>query len=265
MALLMRDHPGWRSNHLGATRVVRAGTGSWGLSWALGDDVVRATSAHAEAPHPARPEPDLVTPPTGVVSPLGSALAEQGAVLRVANPDLWDALGTAIIRQVIRAGQAREMYARFCQAHGTVITTDVDEHYLFLSAQTGPDLRPDAFAQLGMGFKRPPLGAAAAAYLSNGNQWATLAPTALVEALQQVSRVGPWTAGTAVADFTNDFACYPYGDLAVRTWARRADPDTAWPDTESDFAAHWRTACGPDLSDLTLLTLAWGDHHVRAP
>ncbi|RAY10664.1 hypothetical protein DPM19_34480 [Actinomadura craniellae] len=37
------------------------------------------------------------------VPALGGALAELGPVSRFRNPNLWDALGTAIIRQVIRA------------------------------------------------------------------------------------------------------------------------------------------------------------------
>ncbi|GLY96556.1 hypothetical protein [Actinoplanes sp. NBRC 103695] len=265
MALLMRDHPSWRSNPSGATRVMREGPSSWLLSWIAGGDTLLVTSVHDQAPHSAAPRTDLITPPAGVVGQLGAVLDQQGAVLRVRNGDLWDAVGTAIIRQVIRAGQAREMYGRFCQAHGPAIATDNGEHHLFPPAETVAGLPAAAFADLGMAFKGPALVAAAAAYLAHGDRWTTLGPAALSEALQQVSRVGPWTAGAAVADHTNDFACYPYGDLAVRTWARRAAPDTVWPDNEPDFAAHWRNACGPDLSDLTLLTLAWGDHHVRAP
>ncbi|MPZ67495.1 MAG: hypothetical protein GEU83_19040 [Pseudonocardiaceae bacterium] len=44
-------------------------------------------------------------------------LREAGTVARWRNPDLWDAMATSIVRQVIRAGQARKLYRAFCQAH----------------------------------------------------------------------------------------------------------------------------------------------------
>ena len=51
----------------------------------------------------------------------------------------------------------------------------------------------------------------------------------LVQELQRIPRIGPWTAGAAVADYSNDFTYYPYADLAVRTWAKRAAPSYPWP------------------------------------
>ncbi|MGI8817495.1 MAG: hypothetical protein ACR2G2_20030 [Pseudonocardia sp.] len=46
-----------------------------------------------------------------------------------------------------------------------------------------------------------------------------LDPPSLLTRVQAVPRVGPWTAGASVADLTNDYAWYPFGDLAVRAWA----------------------------------------------
>ncbi|GAA2880960.1 hypothetical protein GCM10010517_43780 [Streptosporangium fragile] len=114
-----------------------------------------------------------------------------------------------------------------------------------------------------MAFKRRPLQAAAAAYLAHHAEWAQFAPDVLVKAVQAVPRIGPWTAGAAVADYTGDFALYPYADLAVRTWAALADPATAWPADEPAFADAWRNLAGPSLSTLTILTLAWGDQHAH--
>jgi DNA-3-methyladenine glycosylase II len=116
-----------------------------------------------------------------------------------------------------------------------------------------------------MAFKCRPLHAAADTYLRCRDEWATMPADVLVKALQTVPRIGPWTAGAAVADHTGDFSVYPYGDLAVRTWARRADPATAWPDDDPGFAALWRALAGPHLSTLTALTLAWGDQRVHQP
>jgi DNA-3-methyladenine glycosylase II len=201
----------------------------------------------------------------GVLAAVNTTVASVGTVLRVRNGDLWDAIGTAIIRQVIRAGQARQMYARFCQARGEPVSTPHGTRYLFPTAQTITDLPAQAFTTLGMAFKHRPLLAAADAVLTHGSTWAQLDPPALAEALQAVPRIGPWTAGAAVADYTGDFACYPYADLAVRTWTRRAAPDIDWPQNEPEFAALWHRGTGDHLSALTLLTLAWGGTHVRSP
>src|SRR5690606_32961061 len=84
----------------------------------------------------------------------------------------------------------------------------------------------------------------------------------LVEELQNVPRIGPWTAGAAVADHTHDWSLYPHGDLAVRTWAKAAAPDVDWPTTEPQFAERWRTITGPCLGLATLFTLAWGAHQA---
>jgi DNA-3-methyladenine glycosylase II len=103
--------------------------------------------------------------------------------------------------------------------------------------------------------------AAAEAYREFGEKWRELEPAVLVDALQVVPRIGPWTARAAVADWANDWALYPYADLAVRTWARRAAPSYDWPADEPTFGQIWRTLAGDQLSSLTLLTLAWGSQH----
>lgn len=118
------------------------------------------------------------------------------------------------------------------------------------------------FAELGMRFKARPLRSAADAYLRHRHAWARLPSDALVTALQSVPYIGPWTAGAAVADYLHDWSAYPYGDLAVRTWARTAAPDTAWPATEREFSTAWRRMCGECLGHLTLFTLAWGGHRA---
>ena len=82
-----------------------------------------------------------------------------------------------------------------------------------------------------------------------------------VQELQRIPRIGPWTAGAAVADYSNDFTYYPYADLAVRTWARRAAPSYPWPDSEQAFGRLWQRLAGDQLATWTLLTLAWGSQH----
>jgi DNA-3-methyladenine glycosylase II len=124
---------------------------------------------------------------------------------------------------------------------------------------------PDTeFARLGMAFKRQPLRAAAQAYLEFGPQWIDLDPLRLLTGVQTVPRIGPWTAGSSVADATNDYALYPFADLAVRTWAKRLVSGRSWPDTEPEFARVWQGLAGKQLSAWTLLTLAWGVRHASS-
>lgn len=51
-----------------------------------------------------------------------------------------------------------------------------------------------------------------------GPKWAELDSVSLVAEVQSVPRIGPWTAGASVADLSNDYSLYPFGDLAVRSW-----------------------------------------------
>jgi DNA-3-methyladenine glycosylase II len=193
---------------------------------------------------------------------LATAIASLGTVVRFRNADLWDAIGTAIIRQVIRAGQSKKLYRAFCEAHGErVELPDGGIYPLFPSPKSVLDLESEDFTSIGMAFKRRPLIAAAEAYLEYGPEWRELSPHALIEALQVVPRIGPWTAHAAVADWSNDWTLYPYDDLAVRTWATRAAPSYGWPADEAAFGRVWRMLAGDHLSTLTLLTLAWGSQH----
>jgi DNA-3-methyladenine glycosylase II len=113
-------------------------------------------------------------------------------------------------------------------------------------------------------FKARPMRAAAAAYLERSEKWWELPPERLVEELQAAPRIGPWTAGAAVADHTHDWTRYPYGDLAVRKWATHAAPEVGWPTDESEFAGRWRQIAGNQLGPLTLFTLAWGASHGQS-
>src|SRR5918999_1849116 len=46
---------------------------------------------------------------------LAAALTDLGTVIRFRTGNLWEAIGAAVIRQVVRAGQANTLYHRFCQ------------------------------------------------------------------------------------------------------------------------------------------------------
>jgi DNA-3-methyladenine glycosylase II len=261
---VMVDHPSWLSTEAGISfRAVRRGDAVWALSCIpAGSDHHRIT-AHRVSGAGEAPVVDVIDPAAVADSTVMHArLREAGTVARWRNPDLWDAMATSIVRQVIRAGQARKLYRTFCQEHGELVSTPLGETYLFPTPETVLGLSDGEFERLGMAFKRRPLRAAAEAYLEFGRQWAELEPPALVDEVQRVPRIGPWTAGATVADLTNDYALYPFADLAVRTWAKLLAPERTWPDTEAEFARVWARLAGDRLSDWTLLTLAWGTRHA---
>src|SRR5215217_2803063 len=105
---VMTEHPAWLPMAGGRQRVLAAVDGGRWLATADG----RTLALTALTPG-ARPVRDAFTLPSGVltaVPELASALAGLGPVVRLRNADLWDAIGTAIIRQVIRAGQSKKLY-----------------------------------------------------------------------------------------------------------------------------------------------------------
>lgn len=262
---VMTDHPSWLFSDIGTSyRAVRCGTSVWALTSTPTDFGQYDTAAHHLSGASDPPVVDVLDPATltgeqNVVAPLRAV----GIVARWRNPDLWDALATSIVRQVIRAGHARRLYRTFCRTHGEQVTTPIGETWLFPTPETVLTLSDVEFGRLGMAFKRRPLRAAAQAYLEFGRKWADLDPAALADEVQTVPRIGPWTAGATVADLSNDYALYPFADLAVRTWAKQMAPGRTWPETEPEFASVWARLAGEQLSAWTLLTLAWGVRHAH--
>jgi len=66
----------------------------------------------------------------------------------------------------------------------------------------------------------------------------------LVAELLRVPRVDRGRPERLLPTGLNDFAAYPCGDLAVRTWAARAAPSATWPADESGFHRRWRQVAG---------------------
>ncbi|MFC5720386.1 hypothetical protein ACFP1Z_09450 [Streptomyces gamaensis] len=261
MTTLITDHPAWTPDtHSSTTRVILARNAVWSAHWTGTDLTLLPLGKTTDAPPriDRTPADDL---PTTAPKPLHDALTSLGTVVRLPNPCLWDAITTAILRQVVRAAQARALYLKWCAAHGTrdtphgpVALAPPPEVVLAL-----PD---EAFRRTGAAFHHTALQAAAAAYQQHADAWSALDADDLVKALDAIPRVGPWTASAAAADFTGDFSVYPHGDLAVRTWARRAAPGVPLPEGERAFAAAWQRFAPdrPQLHALTLFTLAWGTH-----
>lgn len=252
MTYVLRDNPAW--DRIGDTWLRATSSSGDGVVILSGDteNMPDIDVFHAPAKWPS-------TMPQA----LADALSSVGTVARFATPSLWDAIATAIIRQVIRADQARLQHQRFRRAYGPAVQTSVGVLYALPSAETVAGLRREDFRRLGMAFKADALRNAAVAYLDQHAKWSELPSRRLVEELQSIPRIGPWTAGAAVADHTNDWSLYPHGDLAVRTWARTAAPGIAWPTTEPEFAGRWRTITSHHLGLCTLFTLAWGARHAE--
>lgn len=256
---VMTEHAAWLPAGGGWQRVfVLPDGGRWfaAAQRSTLDALTRGTTT------PARDVFTLSNDVLGEVPELATALRGLGSVVRFRNTDLWDAIGTAIIRQVIRAAQSKRLYRAFCEAYGEQVELPNGGAYaLFPTPEIVLDLSDAQFCSIGMAFKRRPLKATAEAYLEHGAKWRELTPPALTHELQTVPRIGPWTAHAAVADWSNDWSLYPYADLAVRTWAKRAAPSHDWPRDEPTFGRIWRSLAGVHLSSLTLLTLAWGSQH----
>lgn len=259
---VMTEHPAWRVAGEGFHRIFLTHRGGRHVLLTRGRELTRRPlDSLSDEPV----VPDTFTMPKNAlteVPELATALRGLGRVARFRNGDLWDAIGTAIIRQVIRAAQSKKLYRAFCEAYGERIEPPGGETYAFFpQPEIVLKLTNEQFSRIGMAFKCRPLRAAAEAFLEYGPAWRGLAPRELVDALQVVPRIGPWTAHAAVADWSNDWAFYPYDDLAVRTWAKRAAPTYDWPTDDAAFGRAWRALASDHLSSLTLLTLAWGSQH----
>lgn len=258
----MTEHPAWLLIDRHHTRVFAMPDGGKWLVRIKDDQAVTTPIDDAVTP-PQADEFALDAGSPGGAAELLTALGGIAPVRRFRNPSLWDAIATAIVRQVIRAPQATKLYRLFCDAYGEKTTLPSGHAFaLFPTPTRMLSLSDDDFVRVGMAFKRRPLRQAAEAYWEHHKQWESLAPAELVATLPKIKGIGVWTAGAAVADYWNDWALYPYADLAVRTWATCAAPSMTWPNSESEFSTTWRGLCGPHLSVMTLLTLAWGNHHA---
>lgn len=256
---VMLDHAAWLKDGHVARKVLPTAQGLW-LATSVGSSDYSIELLRGGGPPPSCSHFTL-SPQSCSVKELGGALSGLGVVARFRNTCLWDAIGTAIIRQVIRAGHAKKMHRVFCEKYGERITADGNPPmWLFPSPEKVLEVSDSQYKSIGMAFKSKPLRAAAEAYLQAGDSWQVLPAPVLVDELQNIPRIGPWTASAAVADWTNDWSFYPYADLAVRTWCKDAAPMYGWPDDETSFAKTWRRISGDHIGELTLLTLAWGSY-----
>ncbi len=263
--IMMLDHPGWlRGDDGRARRVLRSAGSVWSVICTPAPDGGHLVDVDRLVGDPdVAPVVDTVDPRTLVGdAAVCDPLRADGPVARFRTLDVWEALGTVVIRQVIKAATARENYRRFCETYGERYDTAAGPAWLFPSPETVLAMSDDEFVTLRMKFFRHGLRSAAEASLKSANEWAGMTSEQLVAAVQGVRRIGPWTAGATVADVTNDYSLYPFADLAVRTWAGKLAPSVNWPKPEPEFGRVWQAMAGAQLSEWTLLTLAWGVRHA---
>ncbi|MGW7520592.1 hypothetical protein ACWGJ2_33930 [Streptomyces sp. NPDC054796] len=244
--VLTTDHPAWTETGSGGrARAVRTVSGVWVLFW--DSDGLRLTCVEGtEDVKPQFVTADPACLPDTVPAALRAGLDGLGPTLRLANPWLWDAITTAVLRQVVRAGQARKLYRTWCRTYGTTVETPYGELALAPTAGQVLGLDEDQFASVGARFHRSVLLAAAARYEEHSARWRHMDAADLAAALMNVPRIGPWTASAAAADYTGDFSVYPHDDLAVRTWAAQLAPEHDWPDKKDKaFGPLWTGFAGP--------------------
>jgi hypothetical protein len=260
MSVLTTDHPAWVEAEAGCrARAVRTATGVWALSWDRnGLHTVCVDGTEDVKPPFVTTDPACL--PETVEAGLRAGLDALGVSRRLANPWLWDAITTAILRQVVRAGQARKLYRAWCKAYGTT----VGELATAPTPRQVLALQDEQFESIGAKFHRSALRAAAEHYELHATNWLALTAQDLAAALTTIPRIGPWTAAAAATDFTGDFSIYPHDDLAVRTCAAQIAPAHDWPDKKDKaFGPMWTGMTGSDrtaLHTLTLSTLTWGSH-----
>ncbi|MFE6018667.1 hypothetical protein ACFQ6O_18605 [Streptomyces sp. NPDC056441] len=264
MSVLTTDHPAWIETEAGGrARAVHTATGIWVLSWDR-DGLHMNCVDGTEDVKPEFATTDPARLPSSVPAELKAGLDDLGLTRRLANPWLWDAITTAILRQVVRAGQARKLYRAWCKTYGTTVASPFGELAIAPTPMQVLALDDEQFAAVGAKFHRSVLQAAAQHYELHAVNWLCMDAPELAAALTSVPRIGPWTAAAAASDYTGDFSIYPHDDLAVRTWAAQIAPAYPWPDKKDKaFGPMWTGMAGPDrtaLHTLTLSTLTWGSH-----
>ncbi|AKK06793.1 hypothetical protein CMUST_12435 [Corynebacterium mustelae] len=238
MSVVMTDHPAWLAQKGGRLRMWRRVDGC--IQEATVTDAGRWVAGSSSDQDPQ------------IIASISESDQESSIVVRRwATTDLWEAIAAGIVRQVIRADQARKLYSVAAQRLGDEYTPSFRG---FPSAQQVL-LRPvQDFVDCGLAFQVPKLKAAA--------EWYVAAPAApleldvLANQLGEIPGIGPWSVGVIIADISNDFAWYPYDDLAVRRGAQRLWPDYGFPDKPGAFARRWAEFAGKNLAEFTAVALS---------
>lgn len=106
-----------------------------------------------------------------------------------------------------------------------------------------------------MSFKIDALKNAARFILEHADKLKKIQAPDLLDELMKIRRVGSWTARATVADYTNELATYPYGDAAIRFYAREALPRHEWPKEEVSFIQELHKVAGVENMGNSIATL----------
>lgn len=177
-------------------------------------------------------------------------------MVRLATPSLWEAVATAAVRQVVRASQARILYAAMCDGLGPLVTSDLGIEHGFPRPEHVLRAGDEELSRLGLGFKRRTLCTLARAFRDDpAFEFSSMDSEAVADRLLRLPGVGPWTVGVAICDNRNEWDAYPYDDLAVRKWGTRHWP-ADWPDVPADFRERWVEKTRPHTGVVTCFALA---------
>jgi DNA-3-methyladenine glycosylase II len=262
------DHPGWLTNHHGHTR--RAShTGD--TLWA---------AIHKPTATTFTPTIEIIQPGTVTKNPIidrfdptilppvlhhATPVRDNVPIGRIRNPSLWDALIPPLLHQRRTATEAANQYRRLCATHGRTITTTAGPALLPPHPETVAVLPDQTFIDLRLRGKQEHLRTAAKAYLTHADHWATLSPAELFTELQTIPYIGAATAGTAVADLTNDYSFHTLpAHTAYHHWQKLvADPcDTP---TQDDFTTAWTQLDHEQRSTLIVILLTRRGDGVESP
>lgn len=240
MIACMTDHPGWRSSAEGSTRCFVNAQGPFQVTVFPDGNYVA----------PGAPTPEVLfdqhTPRCASLH-----IPKNLQVYRWKTRDLWEGLAAGIVRQVIRAGQARSLYQSASDRWG---------EELFPGWKTFPSpakiisLSTADLKDGGLAFQAPKLRAAAEWVLAQKR--GDVEAATLNQELTHVPGIGEWTRRVVLADITNDFSWYPYDDMAVRKRAQQLWPEKNFSSQADLFASQWEQLTGPQLGPLTAFTLS---------
>jgi DNA-3-methyladenine glycosylase II len=184
---------------------------------------------------------------------LYARLARLSPLTRLGTPTVWEAVATAVIRQVVHRDQAKASFRRVCEMFGEPVLVAGNVRHAFPSKEAVVSVGVQELRGASVGFKARTLCTLARWCLDTREH---LDADELRTALLGIRGIGPWTASVAVCDRFSDFTFYPVDDLAVRAHARLRWPHHAWPKHPAEFAEAWRQQTAPYSAQITAFVLA---------
>jgi len=238
--LLLTDHPGWTLQPNGSVgRLLITPTGTRYAKWS--GKAVKFTALDLAATTSAIPQvesTEYAELPSDLPEQVTRSLSRSSTVLRLRNPDLWDAITSQLLRQTMRAPHPHAAYRNWAITHGRRYPTPDGLVFAIPRPEYVSDLlpshgRPASGAETVLRY----LAQAATAYRQHHTQWQGMGAHELANALRELAGFGARSAARAAADFTGDFSVYTPSDPALRVWAA----GNLLPTSEREFTALWQT------------------------